>query len=79
MLFCEQFYFRFLRGYLAQMKHAQWCNLISLSIAESLTLPKNYNKNDDNNDNNVNNNGVDEKFAEADEEKDIMTGEGENK
>ena len=29
------------------MKHAEWCNLISLSIADSLTLAKDYNKKND--------------------------------
>ena len=29
------------------MKHADWCNLISLSIADSLSLPKDYNKKND--------------------------------
>ena len=29
------------------MKHAEWCNLISLSIADSLSLPKDYNKKND--------------------------------
>ena len=31
----------------ANMKHADWCNLISLSIADSLSLPKDYNKKND--------------------------------
>ena len=39
MLFCEQFYFQFVRRHLAKVKHSQWFNLISLSIGESLKIP----------------------------------------